>query len=154
MRKQSSELTTGATWVVVADSSRADFYIRHQRFSPMELVHSVTAPDARTKEHDLSSDAPGRTFDIKGSGRHAMEPGQTGKEHLRENFARQVASELDAGRVANKYRYLAIVAGPELLGVIRGKLSRATQQLVTAEIDKEMTSLDLSTICAELDEQT
>jgi protein required for attachment to host cells len=83
-----------------------------------------------------------------------MEPGQTGKEHLRENFARQVAGELDAGRVANKYRRLVIVAGPQLLGDIRGKLSRATRQLVAAEIDKEMTSLDLSTICAEIDEQT
>ena len=154
MRKQSSKLTTGATWVVVADSSRADFYVRHQRFSPMESAHSLTAPDARAKEHDLSSDAPGRTFDIKGSGRHALEPGQTGKEHLRENFSRQVAGELDAGRIANKYRQLVIGAGPELLGDIRGKLSRATRQLITAEIDKEMTSLDLSAICAEIDEQT
>ena len=83
-----------------------------------------------------------------------MEPGQTGKEHLRENFARQVADELDAGRIANKYRHLVIVAGPALLGDIRGKLSRATRQLITAEIDKEMTSLDLSSICAEIDEQT
>ena len=154
MRKQSGKLAPGATWVVVADSSQADFYIRHQHLSPMEPVHSLTSPDARSKERDLSSDAPGRTFDIKGSGRHAMEPGQTGKKHLRENFAHQIADELDAGRIANKYKRLVIVAAPKMLGDIRGKLSRATRQLVTVEIDKEMTNLELPVICTEIDEQT
>ena len=154
MKKQSSKLTTGATWVVVADSSRADFFIRHQRFSPIEPIHSLTAPDARAKEHDLVSDAPGRTFDIKGSGRHALEPRHTGKEHLRENFAHQIAGELDAGRIANKYEHLVIVATPKLLGDIRTKLTSATRQLVMTEIDKEMTGQDLSVICAEIDKQT
>ncbi len=154
MRKQSSKLGVGATWVVVADSGRADFYIRHQRLSPMEPVHSITAPDARTKEHDLGSDSPGRSFDSKGLGRHAMEPGQTGKEHMRETFAHRIADELDAGRIANNYQHLVIVAGPKLLGDIRAKLSHATGQLVTAEIDKEMTAQDVSVICADIDEQT
>ncbi len=151
MRKKSSELAAGPTWVVVADASRADFYIRHKRFSPMEPVQSLTSPDARAKEQDLGSDAPGRAFDSKGSGRHAMEPDHSGKEHLRENFAHQIADELDAGRVANKYQHLVIIAAPHLLGDIRGKLSRATRQLVTTEIDKEMTALDISAICTEID---
>jgi len=119
----------------------------------MEPVHSLTAPDARKKERDLGSDSPGRAFDIKGSGRHAMEPGQTGKEHLRETFAHRIADELDAGRIANKYQHLVIVAGPKMLGDIRGKLSHATGQLVADEIDKEMTAQDLSVICAEIDKQ-
>jgi len=151
MRKQSSKLGVGATWVVVADSGRADFYVRHQRLSPMESVRSITNPNARMKEQDLSSDSPGRAFDSKGSGRHAMEPGQSGKEHMRENFARRIADELGAGRIANEYQHLVIVAGPKLLGDIRGKLSHATGQLVTVEIDKEMTAQDLPVICAEID---
>ncbi len=154
MRKQSSKLATGATWVVVADSSRADFYIRYKRLDPMEPINSLTAPDARTKEQDLTSDSPGRAFDSKGSGRHAMEPGQTGKEHMRENFARRIADELEAGRIAHEYQHLVIVAGPKLLGDIRGKLSNATAKLVSVEIDKEMTTQELSVICANIDEQT
>ena len=129
MRKNSGELPTGATWVVVADSSRADFYIRPKHFSPMESVHSLTSPDARTKERDLGSDTPGRSFDIKGSGRHALEPGQTARAHLRENFARQIADALDKGRIANEYQHLIIVAAPKMLGDIRIKLSSATRQL-------------------------
>lgn len=80
-----------------------------------------------------------------------MEPDHSGKEHLRENFAGQIADALDTGRVARKYQHLVIIAAPHLLGDIRGKLSRATRQLVTAEIDKEMTDRNLSAICAEID---
>jgi protein required for attachment to host cells len=153
MNKKSGELQTGATWVVVADSSRADFYVRHKRYSPMEPLHNITAPDARTRERDLGSDTPGRSFDSKGSGRHALEPSHTAREHLRENFAHLIADILDAGRVENKYQHLVIVAAPKLLGDIRAKLSSATQQLVSAEIDKDMTGQDLSVICALIDAQ-
>jgi protein required for attachment to host cells len=86
-------------------------------------------------------------------GRQPEVPSQTAREHLRENFAHLIADILDAGRVENKYQHLVIVAAPKLLGDIRAKLSSATQQLVSAEIDKEMTGQDLSVICALIDAQ-
>jgi protein required for attachment to host cells len=139
------------TWVVVADAGHADIYLRKKRFGPLERAQSLDASDARLKEHDLSSDAPGRTFDREGVGRHSYEPAHTAKEHARENFARRITRDLDAGRIADDFQHLVIVAAPALLGDIRKHLSRATHHLVSAEIDKEMTGMDLSAICAEID---
>lgn len=139
-------------WVVAADSTRAEIYRRRKRFSELELVRTLLEPMGRAKESELSSDAPGRAFDSAGAGRHAMEPEQTAREHLRESFARRIAEELDGGRTSGAYRGLVLVAGPDMLGALRGRLSRATQRLVALEIVKDMTGMDAACIAAEIDE--
>lgn len=151
MTEMKNKRMHNVTWVVVADSGRAEIYLRNSRSGPLEPVESLYTAETQKKEHDLTSDAPGRTFDRSGPGRHAYEPAHTAKEHEREEFARRIARDLDAGRKKNRYGHLVIVAGPEMLGDIRKHLSRATGQLVTAEIDKEMTGMDAARICAEID---
>lgn len=151
MRDKPDGPQTGVTWVVVVDAGRAEIYSREKRFSELEPVQTLDEPDARTRERDLKTDAPGRAFNSHGTGRHAMEPDQSPKARLREAFAERIAAELEAGRIANQYRHLAIVATPDMLGALRGELSRATQQLVSREIAKKMTGLGPAAIAAELD---
>lgn len=145
---------TGATWVVVASASQADIYLRQKRFSALEIVHRLKEPDARAKEQDLSSDAPGRSFDSHGSGRHAMEPDHTGREHLREDFARRIAAEVESGRAADHFQHLMIVASPDMLGALREQLSAAARQLVSLEISKDLTAKGPSAIGVEIDRLT
>jgi protein required for attachment to host cells len=147
------EALTGVTWVVVADSGRADIYSRLKRFSPLESVQCLTEPEARSKAHELVSDAPGRSFDSRGEGRHAMEPDQSGKEHLRESFARRIADVLEPARNEGRFQQLVIVAAPAVLGALRQQLSHATQRQVVAEIDKNMTGQDQADIVSLIDGQ-
>ena len=151
MTKRASEQLTGVTWVVVADASRADIYSRQKRFSPLELVQSLTEPEARSKERDLASDAPGRSFDIRGEGRHAMEPDHSGKDHLRESFVSRIADELESARNADRFQQLVIVAAPAVLGALRAQLSGAIQKHVVAEFNKHMTGQDASVIAGLID---
>ena len=151
MTNKTSELMTGVTWVVVADASRADIYSRQKRFSPLEPVQSLTEPEARSKERDLASDAPGRAFDIGGAGRHAMEPDHTGKEHLRESFVRRIADVLETGRNTDRFQKLVIVAAPAVLGELRAQLSSVVQRQVVAEFDKHMTDQDMADIVRLID---
>jgi protein required for attachment to host cells len=139
MMNDSNELTSGLTWIVVADASSAEIYSRQKRYSQLELVQCLAEPAARNKEGELSSDEPGRAYDSGGKGRHAMEPSHSGKQHLRETFAHRIAGEIESARNADDFQHLILVAAPATLGDLRAQLSKATQRLVQAEVDKHMT---------------
>jgi len=151
MTRKGSELKTGMTWVVVADSSQAEIYSRAKRFSQLEAVQSLREPAARSKEQNLVTDAPGRSFDSGGQGRHAMEPDHTEKQNLRIKFADQIADVLEAGRQAGHFKQLILVAAPALLGELRAQLDDATVKLVRDEIDKDMTDATPAEIAALID---
>lgn len=153
MSIDNDELTTGATWVVVADASRAEIFSRTKRRSPLEAVQLLEEPAARAREQDFDADAPGRSFDSGGQGRHAMEPEQSGRERLREDFARRIGDELEAGRLTNQFNRLIIVAAPAMLGVLRGQLGDPTSALVRMEIDKDMTGQAPEAIARLIDDQ-
>jgi protein required for attachment to host cells len=154
MTYKSSEHMTGVTWVVVADASQADIYSRQKRFSPLESVQRLTEPEARSKERDLASDAPGRTFDSQGAGRHAMEPDHTGKEHLRESFVHRIADVLESARKTDRFQQLVIVAAPAVLGELRAQLSSGLQRQIVAEFDKHMTDQEPAAIVRLIDAQS
>lgn len=135
-----SRAVIGVTWVVVADAAQARIYSRQTRKAPLELVHSFAEEKARATEHELLTDSPGRTFDSLGAGRHAKQPEHTVRQNLRIAFARQIADFVEAGRTANRFEHLAIVAAPALLGELRSHLSEAALQLLSVTIPKHMTT--------------
>ena len=151
MTKNTNELTTGVTWVLVADASRAEIYSRKKRRSPLEPVQSLDEPEARSREGDLVSDSRGRSFDSGGEGRHAMEPDQSVKDHLLVSFANRIADVLESGRSADRYQHLVIIAAPALLGELRARISGTTRALVSAEFDKHMTGQAPADIAALID---
>jgi protein required for attachment to host cells len=153
MSNTANELPRGDTWVLVADASRADIYIRHKRHGPLEAVQCLTEPQARSKEHDLVADGPGSTFDSAGKGRHAMEPDHTEKEHLRTVFARRICHVLESARKADQFKRLIIVAAPGMLGELRSHLDAATSKLVAGEFAKEMSGHEPEAIVSLIDEQ-
>ncbi len=153
MTRKGSEISSGATWVVVADSSQADIYSRARRRSPLELVQSLSEPAARAKEKDLLADAPGRSFDSGGQGRHAMEPDHTEKQNLRINFADRIADFLESGRQAGNFKQLILVAAPALLGELRTQLNDPTAKLIRVAVDKDMTDATPARIAELIDAQ-
>lgn len=151
MTDNSGGPATGVTWVVVADASQAEIYMREKRFSELESVQRMTEPAARMKEGDLVADSPGRSFDIRGGGRHAMEPDHSEKERIRADFAGRIAAELEAGRNAGQFQHLAIIATPDMLGALRASLSATTRRLVVLEASKDMTGMEPAAIAREID---
>ena len=141
----------GNAWVVVADAYRADIYKRETRRGPLELVLSLIELGARGREQDYAADAPGRSFDSGGQGRHAMESSHAMKQHLREAFAQQIAAELEAGRQAGHFKKLIVIAAPAMLGELRRQFSDATAKMVTAEFSKDLTAQDPAAIVTLID---
>ena len=113
-----------------------------------ELEH----PQARDREQTLTSDRPGRSFDSKGRGRHAMgttvEPGK--QENIR--FAKQVADYVQAAHNEGRCNRLLLVAGPPLLGLLREHLKKISGMKISG-IEKNLGQYDALEIRKHLPER-
>lgn len=70
-----------------------------------------------------------------------MEPEVNAKRHALETFAKQIATRVEAARVSGAFEQLILVAGPELLGILRHSLSDAARKLVIREVAKNVMRL-------------
>ena len=60
------------------------------------------------------------------------------KEQDAIRFAREVANHLEQGRVGNRFDRLVVVAEPHFLGLLRKATKPALEQMITLEIDKDL----------------
>ena len=139
-------------WVMVADKSKARiFTVADPRGALLDEV-VLEHPQAREREQALTSDRPGRSFDSKGQGRHAMgtsvEPDQ--QETIR--FAKQIADHVQAAHNEGRCDRLLLVAGPPLLGLLRESLKTLTG-LRVSEIEKNLGQYDAREIRKHLPER-
>ena len=140
-------------WVLVADSSRARIFAADTPKGPLQELETLAHPQSRLHERDLTTDLPGRTFDSAGQGRHAMEQKTSPKHEEAISFARQISEQLDSARIAGKFGKLMLVAAPAFLGLLREHLSAETMKQVTAQLDKDFTTLDAAALRNRLPER-
>ena len=81
-----------------------------------ELLH----PESRAHQRELTTDRPGRAFDSKGPGRHAVSGGSVSpKEHEASKLCSELADEIETARVQGRFDRLVLVATPSFLGELR-----------------------------------
>lgn len=141
------------SWIVVADESKAVFYTREMRRSPMREAFTLDNSIAREKMADIISDSGGRSFDSGGQGRHTMIRENGGPRHNAiAAFAKDIAGELHRARHAGAFREFAVVAAPRFLGVLRTALASAGKLEAHVEVDKEVVGKDPAFIARLVDE--
>ncbi len=131
-----------ATWILVADSSRARLFKADKARAPLTEIEGFDHPDCRARTQDLISDRQGRG---SGYGPHfdsSVEP----KRQAAITFAKTLTSHLKNGRCKGLYDRLYIAASPGFLGLLREKLDTPTAQMVAGAISKDLTQLDAGTI--------
>lgn len=125
-------------WVVVANQSEARVYAQEGPRGELVELNHIANPGGQKMDSQLVSDRPGRSFDIAGEGRHAMEPSTDPKEYEAIRFAKDLARDLDVARARNAFDKLVLVAAPEFLGLLRHELTPPAAKLVEREIDKNL----------------
>ncbi len=138
------------TWVVVAESSRARFFLARTPRYDLEELAALSHAEGRLKDRDVRSDSPGRSFDSGGQGRHAMSEETSIKTQEQMAFAREIADLLDQGRSKGSYERLIICAPPEFLGCLRKTLPQTTKDLVDKAINKNLVRLSAQEIAGHM----
>jgi protein required for attachment to host cells len=129
------------TWIVVGHRAGARIF-EHRRAHELDLVSELDHAAGRLKNQAINSDRPGRAFDRKSPGRHAVGGAETPHEHSAEAFARELAHELNAARTENRFARLVLVAEPRFLGLLRAELDHVTASLVVGDLSKDLAKAD------------
>ena len=138
-----------ATWVVVADTSRARIFAAEKPASDLAEIDDLTHPEARLHEGDLISDRPGSGKN-HASGSFSMGESGTYKDADAARFAHDVCERVETGRIQGEFQKLYVIAAPQFLGLLRKHQSSATRQMVAAEISKNLSASDAKFIRAHL----
>lgn len=135
-----------STWIIVAESARARIFTVSGIGGKFQEVADLSHPESRLHDRELSSDLPGRTFDSRGDGRHAMEQATDPKEQEAQAFATEITQQIDRGQREGNFDSLVLVAPPKFLGRLRSKLSKSARNALIGELDKNLVETDTKTI--------
>ncbi|MFA5949678.1 MAG: host attachment protein [Hyphomicrobium sp.] len=129
------------TWILIADGSRAR--ILEQR-GPETKVRPVEGEKYETESkpsRELGSDRPGRVVESVGHQHHAVEPKYDLHRGLETMFANQLADILSHRLREGLYDRLIMIAPPAMLGDLRKSIPRPVQEVVVAELAKDLTKI-------------
>ncbi len=136
------------TRVIVADNARARIFSSDSTLLKLEEVEDFAHPEARLADRDLASDAAGRSTD----GGDAYAPATSPSEHEAESFAQLLAQRLKELHNEDHFESLMLVAPPKFLGLLRGRLQRPLDALVSRTVDKDLTTCSPDEIIDQLRE--
>jgi protein required for attachment to host cells len=129
------------TWILIADGARARIF---ENDGPghgiSELTQHAREIDLKASR-DIDADAPGRTFDSGGQGRHAMEPPTDAKKHEKQSFHAELADLLKKSLDKGAYDRVVLVAPPATLGDLRGSLDKTVLNVIHGELAKDLTKV-------------
>ncbi|WP_444889396.1 host attachment protein [Microbulbifer sp. DLAB2-AA] len=137
-------------WVLVANQSQARIFEAQKRAGNLHEIEALLHPESRLSGRDLESDAPGRTFDSRGKGRHTMGNFSDLRHRNGEKFAREIAHTLERGRQEGRYEKLYIVAEPYMVGNLRDALKTPTRATIAGETGKNLVESQPEEIRAQL----
>ena len=127
-----------ASYILVADNSRARIFTAETPASPLQEIEALAHAEGRLHDRDITTDLPGK---IKGEGNvgHAFEQPTDPKKHEADLFAHRIAHYLEEAHNANKFEQLLIIAEPSFLGLLRNCLPEQIKKTVCFELDKNIT---------------
>lgn len=128
---------TNIAWVVVANGSKAHVYQWSSLDQPMAELQCLLNPDERLQSRELGTGPTSQGI----TGRAALAPRQYPKEHLRDEFARRLAHDLDDGRRHDRFHELVVVASNPFLGELLAQLTPETREMLVVSYPIDVTAL-------------
>jgi protein required for attachment to host cells len=126
------------TWIVIADGAHARV-LEHSDDSPkLEAVEGMAFDVDLPPTREIVSDRPGRTFDSKGSARHAKAGRSDPHRELKRGLAKKLAGALEESLAKKRYEHLVLVAPPATLGDLREALTKGVLVRVAAEVAQDL----------------
>ncbi|MDX1901103.1 MAG: host attachment protein [Gammaproteobacteria bacterium] len=127
-------------WVISTDSNTCRIY--SYKKSPAELImlKEILHPENKLRKQDLVSDKPGH-FKTKGPSHGAFIPSSDPKEVKIDTFSRQIAEELDKGRVNQSYKQFILIAPPHVNGLLNQHFNKHVKSLLYKAIQKDVLHL-------------
>lgn len=122
-------------WIVVADAALAKIYATTKSNGGLHLIKEFAHPDSRKKSSDLVSGSPGK-YKFGNMGRGKFVSRSDPKQNEEDQFAKQIITELESGRVAHEFDTLILVAAPHFHGLLDKALNDQLRKTVEMHVQK------------------
>ncbi len=136
------------TWILTADGHHARVWEWKSREQPLALVPDFVrrVENASKFSRDMKTDRPGRSFASTGKGRSAIEAKSDPHTHEKDEFARELANDLDEALKDHRFRRLVVIAPPHMLGSLRQQFSPQLEQVIAGQSDKDYMNADVEAL--------
>ena len=95
---------------------------------------------------DIETDRPGRSFDRRGPGRHALARERDSKDSATAHFAKDIVEELESLLGSSETKRYLLIAAPSMLGVLRHKLEHSGVSEPYRSLDKDIVDQSLESV--------
>lgn len=129
-------------WVVCANSSECNIYAYDKKAIKLTTVKKLSHPESKLKGIDINTDRPGH-YQAAGTARGSYAPDENTQEYEANNFAREIAREVETGRTAHQYDKLILVSPPAMQGLLNQHFKPQVQELIFKTINKNYMSQHL-----------
>lgn len=137
-------------WIVTANTNNCRIYEYHD--NALNLLKEISRPENKLKDSEISSDKPGRYNSSNSSGGGTYAP-HTEIEDIQDNdFAREIALELNEARNQNSYKKLVIIMPAQIEGLFSKHLNKNVKDLIKLTIQKNIMHLSEKELIGYLDE--
>lgn len=128
-------------WVINTNSNTCHIYDYQKSPAQLTLLKEILHPENRLKKSDyLTSDKPGH-YQADGTSGGAYSQRTDPKDVAIDDFAREIARELNHGRSTNAYEKLIIITPPHMNGLLFHHLDKHVKELVVNSIQKDLQHL-------------
>lgn len=136
------------TWVMVVDQHIVRLFERNEgELEPIGTAHPEPEEDIA-----LNNKSVGRVLSSSSrSIHHKYEPHMNESRQRRLSFAHQISDWLDEAVRENAFDRLILAAAPKTLGDLRKAVTQPVRERIFAEINKDLTKLDVRTLQEELE---
>lgn len=125
-------------WVLVANGSRARLFERDPENGAMRELSDFLHPASRMKGAALERDRPGQA--MKGQARTEYEPHTLPSDREYQQFARELAEQLEAAVNDNRIGHWSLIASNPFLGHLRASLGHGAAAVLERHVDRDLTS--------------
>jgi len=126
-------------WIVTANTNDCRIYEYYD--NALSLIKEISHPENKLKESEVVSDKPGRYNSSNSMGGGVYAP-HTEIEDVQDNdFAREVAMELNEARNKNTYKELVIIMPAQIEGLFSKHLNKNVKDLIKLTLQKNIMHL-------------
>src|SRR5690349_10221504 len=128
-------------WIVTANSNVCRIYQYDKNPGKLVLIKELNHPENRLKTGDfLTSDRPGH-YQTDSGAHGSYSPRTDPKDVEIDNFSREIAQELNQGRMRQAFSELIVITPPHVNGLLAAHLDKNVKHMITREIHKDVMPL-------------
>ena len=129
------------TLILIANGTRARFFVNDGPNRGLKARPDLEMAQTALHARDIQADKPGRSYESRGAGRHAIEYSSDPERLAERRFLGDVIERLQALEREAAFDRLILAASPRVLGDMRQLLPPSLNAKLYADVNKDLTQI-------------